>query len=68
MLSISGYHDHRGAAELNQELARNRAQKVRDALLAAGVAADRIRLDKPVVTDGGGDLREARRVEVSVAR
>ena len=36
------------------------------ALVAAGVAADRIDLVKPISTNGGGDLKEARRVEVSV--
>lgn len=63
---VTGYHDPTGAAGHNQDLAKSRAQTVQAALVAAGVAADRIDLVKPVSTDGGGDLKEARRVEVSV--
>ena len=63
---VTGYHDPTGAAGHNHDLAKSRAQTVQAALVAAGVAADRIDLVKPVSTDGGGDLKEARRVEVSV--
>ena len=34
----------------------------------AGVPEDRIMMQKPVETTGGGEDREARRVEVSVAQ
>ncbi|MBL8325616.1 MAG: OmpA family protein, partial [Rubrivivax sp.] len=40
------------------------AKAVREALKAAGVAADRIALRKPESTTGDGTNREARRVEV----
>jgi len=63
---VTGYHDPTGTAGRNHDLAKSRAQTVQAALVAAGVAADRIDLVKPVSTDGGGDLKEARRVEVSV--
>jgi K(+)-stimulated pyrophosphate-energized sodium pump len=63
---VTGYHDPTGTVQRNQELAKSRAQTVQAALVAAGVAADRIDLVKPISTDGGGDLKEARRVEVSV--
>ena len=63
---VTGYHDPTGAAGHNHDLAKSRAQTVQAALVAAGVAADRIDLVKPVSTDGGGDLKEARRVEVIV--
>lgn len=63
---VTGYHDPTGTAERNHDLAKSRAQTVQAALVAAGVAADRIDLVKPISTDGGGDLKEARRVEVSV--
>ena len=63
---VSGYHDASGDAQANAELAKQRAFAVRDALQAAGVAADRIDLEKPQETVGGADPAEARRVEVSV--
>lgn len=63
---ISGYHDTTGDLASNQALAKKRAQSVYDALVAAGINADNIEMRKPVSTDGGGDLSEARRVEVSV--
>jgi outer membrane protein OmpA-like peptidoglycan-associated protein len=67
-LSISGFHDKTGDADKNHELAKKRAMGVRDLLIAAGVPEDRIMLQKPVETTGGGDDREARRVEVNVAQ
>ncbi|MES3013594.1 MAG: OmpA family protein [Pseudomonadota bacterium] len=61
---ISGFHDASGDAATNAELAKKRAQAVRHALEANGVAPDRLVLDKPMVTAGGTDAREARRVEM----
>ena len=63
---ISGYHDATGSAALNAELAKKRALAVRDALVAQGVPADRITLEKPAETTGGASAAEARRVEVTV--
>ena len=65
-LSITGYHDATGSVQQNQELAKQRAFKVRDALKAAGVAEDRIELKKPEQTTGSGGDAEARRVEVTL--
>ena len=61
---ISGYHDASGDAAKNAELAKNRALTVRHALEANGVPPDHLVMDKPIVTTGGGDPREARRVEL----
>ncbi|MBL8352829.1 MAG: OmpA family protein, partial [Burkholderiaceae bacterium] len=61
---ISGFHDATGDPAKNAELAKQRAKAVREALKAAGVAADRIALRKPESTTGDGTNREARRVEV----
>ena len=61
---ISGFHDASGDAATNAALAGKRAQAVRHALEANGVAPDRLALDKPTVTIGGADPREARRVEM----
>ena len=66
VVQISGYHDASGDPVKNAELAKNRAFAVRHALEANGVAPDRLIMDKPVVTTGGGDAREARRVELRV--
>jgi len=66
MAIVSGFHDPTGDAAVNEELAKNRAIAVRDALVKAGVADSRIALEKPVMTTGDGSLEAARRVEVTV--
>ena len=48
------------------ELAKHRAQSVRDALVAGGVAAERIKFRKPESTLGAGSPEEGRRVEIRV--
>jgi outer membrane protein OmpA-like peptidoglycan-associated protein len=63
---ISGYHDSTGNQAGNEELAKNRAKSVREALTAAGISDDRIALTRPRDTTGSGDAAEARRVEVGV--
>jgi outer membrane protein OmpA-like peptidoglycan-associated protein len=63
---LSGYHDPRGNKTVNEELAKNRAKSVRETLKAAGIDEARIEMRKPESVIGGGDLAEARRVEVSV--
>jgi K(+)-stimulated pyrophosphate-energized sodium pump len=65
-IAISGYHDPSGSQAANEEVAKNRAVAVRDALKNVGVDEQRIEMRKPVVTTGSGDPAEARRVEVSV--
>jgi len=65
-LAISGFHDPSGSQAANEEVAKNRAKAVRDALKNVGIAEERIELRKPEVTTGSGDPAEARRVEVSV--
>jgi cytochrome c oxidase subunit 2 len=64
-LAISGFHDATGSQAANEELAKERAKAVREALKAAGIGEDRIDMRKPQVTTGSGDAKEARRVEVS---
>jgi K(+)-stimulated pyrophosphate-energized sodium pump len=64
--SISGFHDLTGDKMKNEELAKNRAQAVKAALVAAGVAEDRLLLQKPQETTGSGSEEAARRVEISV--
>ena len=66
--TLSGYHSASGKLAANQELAKQRAFKIRDALVKAGVAANRITLDKPRQTEANikGEDPFARRVEVTV--
>ena len=63
---VSGYTDASGDPAMNEELAKQRAFAVRDALKAAGVAEDRIELKKPEQMTGSGDAAQARRVEVAL--
>jgi photosynthetic reaction center cytochrome c subunit len=68
VVSISGYHSAAGELAANQELAKQRAFSVRDALLAAGVPEARVQLEKPVQAAANlvGEDPAARRVEVTV--
>lgn len=63
---ISGFHDSTGDPVLNAELAKQRALAVRAALVALGVAEDKVEMKKPEETQAAGSDAEARRVEVSV--
>lgn len=63
---LSGFHDTSGDPAQNAQLAKRRAQSVRDALVAGGVAAERIKLRKPESTLGTGSPEEGRRVEIRV--
>ena len=66
LVLLSGYHDETGGAAVNAEVAKARAVAVKDALIAAGLAADKVKMRKPAVTLGGTDPADARRVEVRV--
>lgn len=63
---LSGFHDASGDPVKNVALAKARALFVRDALVLAGVPADRIKLRKPESTVGGEHAAESRRVEIRV--
>lgn len=67
-VSISGYHSAAGELTANQELAKQRAFAVRDALLAAGIPQSRVVLEKPVqaAANIAGEDPAARKVEVTV--
>ena len=66
-VDITGYTDQSGSIDKNLELAKERAKAVRDALKGAGIAEDRIHMKKPEAVSGGGDNKEARRVEINPA-
>jgi outer membrane protein OmpA-like peptidoglycan-associated protein len=61
---VSGFHDTTGDAAINEQLAKKRAEMVRDVLTGLGVPADKVDLQKPAVTTGSGNNAQARRVEV----
>ena len=63
---VSGYTDATGDAAKNEELAKQRAVAVRDALKTAGVADDKIEMKKPEALTGSGTNADARRVEVAL--
>jgi len=63
---VSGYHDTTGDAAVNEQLAKKRAEMVRDVLVGLGVPAAKIDLQRPEVTAGSGNNAEARRVEVKL--
>lgn len=66
-VQLSGFSDPTGNAAANAALAKSRAQAVEAALVAEGVAADRIDLVKPEdSSDEAADLAGARRVEITV--
>ncbi|MBS0455658.1 MAG: efflux RND transporter periplasmic adaptor subunit [Proteobacteria bacterium] len=65
--TVHGYVDSSGSAKRNSELAKQRAQAVRDALVAAGVPSDRIVLEKPANIVGGDSSAKARRVDIVLA-
>ena len=66
-VSISGFHSAAGDLAQNQELAKNRAFAVRGALIASGIAEDRLVLEKPAQTEanGSGEDPRSRRVDVA---
>lgn len=63
---VSGFHDTTGDAAINEQLAKKRAETVRDVLVGLGVPAAKVDLQKPAVTAGTGNNAEARRVEVKL--
>jgi outer membrane protein OmpA-like peptidoglycan-associated protein len=63
---LSGFHDASGDPKHNADLARARAASVRDALVAGGVPAQRVKFRRPESTIGSGGPEEARRVEIRV--
>ena len=67
-IDVTGFADRTGNRAANVELAKRRASAVRDALVAEGIPADRVRLRQPQDVTGPGSEREARRVEIAVGR
>ena len=66
-IKVTGYADRNGNPAANVELAKKRAQAVRDELVALGVDTRRIVLVPPVNVTGSGSDDQARRVDLAVA-
>jgi membrane fusion protein (multidrug efflux system) len=67
VIDVTGYVDARGSAAGNRKLAEARARAVREALLATGVDAQRVRLAAPVNVVGHADPAQARRVDIALS-
>ncbi|RPI48213.1 MAG: efflux RND transporter periplasmic adaptor subunit, partial [Acidobacteria bacterium] len=67
-IDVTGFADRTGNRSANVELAKRRALAVRDALLAEGLPADRVRLQTPREVTGAGSDRDARRVEIAAGK
>lgn len=71
-ITVEGHTDSTGGAELNQKLSERRASKVRDLLVAGGVAAPRLSVhgygeSDPVADNGTPEGRQAnRRVQLEI--
>jgi photosynthetic reaction center cytochrome c subunit len=67
-VTLSGFHSAAGNLAQNQDLAKQRALAVRSALNGAGIAADRVVLEKPQSAEANlsGEDPKSRRVEVAV--
>jgi uncharacterized protein YidB (DUF937 family)/outer membrane protein OmpA-like peptidoglycan-associated protein len=67
---VSGFNDPTGNAAANAELSKNRAKGVAAALKAAGIADDRVVMEKPTNPSAGAAVSnsEARRVEITVRK
>lgn len=66
---VTGFNDPTGNAAQNAELSKNRAKGVAAALKTAGIADDRVMLEKPADTSGSTlSNSEARRVEVTIRK
>ena len=63
-IELTGYTDKAGNIAQNMELAKQRAVGVRDALMAAGIAKERIGMKPPATVEAGGDAKQARRVDI----
>jgi membrane fusion protein (multidrug efflux system) len=67
-IDVTGYADGTGNHAANVELARRRGAAVRDALVAEGIPAERIRLKPPLEVTGTGSDEDARRVEIAAGK
>jgi hypothetical protein len=63
-VSLTGFTDKTGDQAANEELAKNRAKAVKEALMAAGLGDGNIEMRAPEFVTGSSDDRAARRVDI----
>jgi outer membrane protein OmpA-like peptidoglycan-associated protein len=63
-VALTGYTDKTGDPAANEELAKNRAKAVKEALIALGMAEANIEMAAPVFITGAAEDRMARRVDI----
>ncbi len=73
VITVEGHADSRGAASFNQQLSERRAEAVAEALMARGVAAERLRVEaygeeRPVATNTTAAGRQQNRRFTLVVR
>lgn len=66
-VAVTGYADSSGNPDQNAQLARNRAEAVRDALVREGVAPARVVMAPPTSVTPGAPADESRRVDIRIA-
>ncbi|MET0988543.1 MAG: OmpA family protein [Steroidobacteraceae bacterium] len=67
-VEVTGYTDRTGSPQQNLELAKDRADAVREALVREGVAESDVAMSPPEFVTGTGATDEARRVEIKPAK
>jgi cytochrome c oxidase subunit 2 len=65
--AVTGYTDKTGDPARNEELAKNRAKAVKDAMVAAGVPEANVTMQPPEYLTGSYEDRAARRVDINKA-
>ena len=63
-VALTGYTDKTGDPAANEELAKNRAKAVKEALMALGMSEASIEMAAPVFITGAAEDRMARRVDI----
>lgn len=64
-MAVTGFTDRTGNPDQNLELAKERAQAVKDGLVAEGLNESEVVMKPPSFVTGSGSDAEARRVEIA---
>jgi membrane fusion protein (multidrug efflux system) len=67
-ISVTGHADRTGSRAANVDLAKLRANAVREALIGNGIEPRRIHVETPAAVTGNGSDDEARRVDIRIGQ